>query len=73
VQHCQALAGAEREMYEFDVLTHIPMDARLIDKSLLTDFEVNWFNQYQQKVRQTLAPLMQGDELAWLNKVTVAI
>jgi Xaa-Pro aminopeptidase len=40
---------------------------------LLTDFEVNWFNQYQQKVRQTLAPLMQGDELAWLNKVTVAI
>ena len=73
VQPCQALQGAEREMYEFDALTHIPMDARLIDKSLLTDFEVNWFNQYQQKVRQTLAPLMQGDELAWLNKVTEAI
>jgi len=73
VQACQALAGAEREMYEFDVLTMIPMDARLIDASLLTEFELNWFNQYQQKVRQTLTPLMQGDELAWLNKVTIAI
>ncbi|GAA0788551.1 MULTISPECIES: aminopeptidase P family protein [Pseudomonadati] len=73
VQHCAALKGSEREMYEFDAITLIPMDARLIDKSLLTTAEINWFNQYHAKVRETLTPFMQGDDLTWLNKVTVAI
>ncbi|MGZ9899216.1 aminopeptidase P family protein [Shewanella gaetbuli] len=73
IKPCQALAGSEREMYQFDALTLIPMDARLIDKSLLTTAEINWFNQYHAKVQQTLAPYMQGDDLAWLNKVTQAI
>jgi len=73
VQHCAALKGSEREMYEFDAITLIPMDARLIDKSLLTTAEINWFNQYHAKVRETLTPFMQGADLTWLNKVTVAI
>ncbi|UCX05678.1 aminopeptidase P family protein [Shewanella glacialimarina] len=73
VQHCEALKGSEREMYEFDAITLIPMDTRLIDKSLLSTSEINWFNQYHAKVRKTLTPLMQGDDLIWLNKVTVAI
>ncbi|MCT7940503.1 aminopeptidase P family protein [Shewanella holmiensis] len=73
VQHCAALTGSEREMYEFDAITLIPIDARLIDKSLLTTAEINWFNQYHAKVRETLTPFMQGDDLKWLNKVTAAI
>ncbi|MFB2648114.1 aminopeptidase P family protein [Shewanella mangrovisoli] len=73
VQHCEALKGAEREMYEFDALTLIPMDARLIDKSLLTQGEIDWFNAYHQKVFNTLSPLMSGSELEWLTKVTKAI
>lgn len=73
VQHCEALKGSEREMYEFDAITLIPMDARLIDKTLLSTSEINWFNQYHAKVRKTLTPLMQGDDLVWLNKVTMAI
>jgi len=73
VQHCAALKGSEREMYEFDAITLIPMDARLIDKSLLTTAEINWFNQYHAKVRETLTPFMQGADLTWLNKVTMAI
>lgn len=73
VQHCEALKGAEREMYEFDALTLIPMDARLIDKSLLTQGEIDWFNAYHQKVFNTLSPLMSGSELEWLTKATQAI
>ncbi|MPY23169.1 aminopeptidase P family protein [Shewanella sp. YLB-07] len=73
VRPCEALANAEREMFEFDVLTLIPMDSRLIDKSLLTDIELNWFNDYHQQVFDTLSPLMQGEELAWLARVTQAI
>lgn len=73
VQHCEALKGAEREMYEFDALTLIPMDARLIDKSLLTQGEIDWFNAYHQKVFNTLSPLMSGSELEWLTQATKAI
>ena len=67
------LANCERDMLEFEALTFIPMDARLIDKSLLTSAEIQWFNQYHQQVREKLSPHMQGPELTWLNKVTVAI
>lgn len=73
VQACEALAGAEREMYEFHALTLIPIDTRLIDKQLLNDAEINWLNGYHQRVRETLSPLMQGTELDWLLKATEAI
>lgn len=73
VRPCEALANSEREMLEFEALTFIPMDARLIDKSYLTDVEVIWFNQYHQQVREKLSPFMQGDDLDWLNTVTAAI
>ncbi|BAJ00822.1 aminopeptidase P family protein [Shewanella violacea] len=73
VRPCEALANAEREMFEFEALTLIPMDSRLIDKSLLTDIELNWFNDYHQLVYKTLSPLMQGRELTWLENATKAI
>ncbi|CAM4146973.1 aminopeptidase P family protein [Shewanella aquimarina] len=73
VQACEALAGAEREIYEFHAITLIPIDTRLVDKQLLTDAEVNWLNAYHQRVRETLSPLMQGAELDWLLKATEAI
>ncbi len=67
------LANCEREMLEFEALTFIPMDTRLIDKAYLSDSEVNWLNQYHQQVREKLTPHMQDDDLTWLNKVTAAI
>lgn len=73
VQQCQALKGAEREMYEFEALTMIPIDVRLIDKSLLTQGEIDWFNRYHKNVFNTLGPLMSGDELRWLTQATRAI
>ncbi len=73
VKECEALKGIEREILEFEALTLIPMDKRLVDKSLLTETEINWFNQYHQLVFDTLSPLMQGDELAWLTQATQAI
>ena len=73
VRPCEALAGIEREIFEFDALTMIPMDSRLIEKSLLTDAEISWFNDYHRLVLNKLSPLMQGDELAWLKNATKAI
>lgn len=68
-----SLANAEREMFEFDALTLIPIDKRLIDKSLLTLSEIDWLNQYHQKVFTTLSSILSGDDLVWLTKVTTEI
>lgn len=73
VRPCEALAGIEREMLEFNALTMIPMDSRLIDKSLLTDAEISWFNDYHQLVWTKLSPLMPADEQYWLKNATKAI
>lgn len=73
VRPCEALANAEREIFEFEALTMIPMDSRLIDKALLNDAEINWFNDYHCLVFDTLSPLMKGEELTWLTNATKAI
>ncbi|WP_394199941.1 aminopeptidase P family protein [Shewanella waksmanii] len=73
VRPAKALANAEREMFEFNPLTLIPMDTRLFDKSLLTEAEVNWLNAYHQTVFEAIAPHMQGEDLDWLHQATQAI
>ncbi|MEI6860277.1 MAG: aminopeptidase P family protein [Shewanella sp.] len=73
VRPCEALVNAEREMFEFEVLTLIPMDSRLIDKCLLTETELTWFNDYHQQVYKALSPLMQSSDLTWLKNATKAI
>jgi Xaa-Pro aminopeptidase len=70
---CEALKGSEREMYQFDALTLIPMDVRLINKAMLTQRELRWLNDYHAQVHNTLAPLMPDADLAWLTRVTQAI
>ncbi|QLE84504.1 aminopeptidase P family protein [Shewanella sp. Scap07] len=73
VRPATSLADAEREMFEFNPLTLIPMDTRLFDKSLLNEAEINWLNAYHQRVFEAIAPHMQGEDLDWLHQVTQAI
>lgn len=73
VQHCQDLAGAEREIYEFEALTLVPLDTRLFDTTLLNDAEKRWVNRYHQRVHQAMAPLLTGDDLTWLEQATLPL
>ncbi|MCG6190589.1 aminopeptidase P family protein [Maribellus maritimus] len=45
----------------FDTLTLCPIDTGLVDISLLTPEEIDWINEYHQRVRKELLPFM--DEL----------
>lgn len=73
VRHCDALKGAEREMYEFSPITLIPIDLRLLDKSLMTEAEIHWLNSYHTRVFKAISPLLSGEDLAWLTKATQPI
>ncbi len=56
------------EMLEFETLTLCPIDTRCIERSLLRADEVDWLNAYHATVLQRLAPRVDGDALAWLQR-----
>jgi Xaa-Pro aminopeptidase len=61
------------EFLAFETLTLCPIDTRCIDRSLLREDEVDWLNGYHVTVRGRLAPLVEGDALAWLVQRTEKI
>ncbi|PXF45313.1 putative Xaa-Pro aminopeptidase P [Gracilariopsis chorda] len=55
----------------FKRLTYVPIDASMINWSLLSTAEVRWMNQYHQNVWDTLSPRMQaGRYKDWLWEKT---
>ncbi len=62
------ITGADdRPMYDFETLTWVPMDRRLIDVSQLTSTERGWLNAYHAEVLDKVSPLVDGDALDWLQ------
>ncbi len=53
--------------YRFEDLTLFPIDKKLINKDLLSPQEINWLNNYHQKVFEGLSPLVKGEALEWLE------
>ena len=64
------IEGAEGGYLGFDCLTWVPLDRRLIDKSLLTKSEIAWVDDYHAKTRALLAPQLEGEDLAWVERET---
>jgi Xaa-Pro aminopeptidase len=48
-------------------MSFFPIDTTLIDKSLLTNEEINWLNQYHDQVLEKLGPQLDESHLAWLK------
>jgi len=68
-----AIDGGDRPMHGFETITLAPIDLNLVDKSLMTDAEVDWLNTYHARVFETLAPDADADTKVWLEEVTRAI
>ncbi len=63
----RAIAGAEGLFMGFETLTFAPIDAALVEPSLLQPHERDWWNTYHAKTRALLAPQLAGADLAWLE------
>ena len=63
-----AIEGAYRPMLEFETLTLVPFDGRLLELSLLGADELAWLNDYHRRVAERIGPLLAGAELAWLQR-----
>jgi Xaa-Pro aminopeptidase len=67
------IAGQEGRYLGFETLTFVPIDRKLIDKSLLTADEIAWVDAYHARVREVVAPRLSGDDLAWLERETAPL
>ncbi|WED21800.1 aminopeptidase P family protein [Vibrio sp. JC009] len=57
----------------FESLTRCPIDKRCIEVSLLTPLEINWLDEYHQKVWNDLSALVESDVYNWLKQATSPI
>ena len=64
----------DRGYLTFEDLTVVPIQQKLIDPKLLLPDEINYINQYHQKCRDMVGPLMREmgkkDGLKWLIRET---
>lgn len=65
------IAGSDGEYYGFETLTHVPIERRLVDTSLLSPAEIAWWNDYHARVLEIVAPQLEGPDSAaaldWLR------
>ncbi|WP_417616803.1 aminopeptidase P family protein [Oceanisphaera sp.] len=57
-------------VFEFETLTFVPFDRRLIDSHWLEARHITWLNQYHRQVWENISPQLDGDDLAWLEQAT---
>ncbi len=65
--------GAEKPLNAFETLTLAPIDRRLVDTGMLTDKERYWLDNYHQRVRETIGPLVDVKTRRWLETATRAL
>jgi len=56
------------QFLQFETLTLFPIDKTLIDSFSLSDEEIQWVDDYHQKVFQTISPMLNKEEKKWLEK-----
>ncbi len=58
------------QFYGFETLSLCPIEKKLLDVELLTKEEISWLNNYHQKVREILSPLIESELIGYLNDLT---
>ncbi|WP_020567414.1 aminopeptidase P family protein [Neolewinella persica] len=53
---------------EFETLTYFPIERSLIEQHMLTKDQVDWVNTYHAMVLERVGPLLEGEELEWLEE-----
>ena len=66
----QQIANGERPMLGFETLTLAPIDRRLIVPSLLAPDELDWINDYHQRVDRVIGPTLGAQDRVWLRLTT---
>ncbi|SFI28648.1 Xaa-Pro aminopeptidase [Bosea sp. OK403] len=69
----RVIPGGDRTIYGFETITWAPYERALIDVKLLDAGEIAWIDAYHAKVWSKLAPLVEGEAKAWLEKACLPL
>jgi Xaa-Pro aminopeptidase len=58
------------EFLQFETLTLCPIDARCIERELLSSEEIAWLNAYHAEVARRIGPLLSGAARTWIEERT---
>jgi Xaa-Pro aminopeptidase len=61
------------QFLKFETVTLCYIEKRLIDKSLLTDDEILWINEYHERVYRALSPRLSREIAGWLREKCSAL
>ena len=56
------------QFMHFETLTFVPFDRKGIDKSLLSEDELAWLNDYHASVYEKISPFLTNEEAEWLKE-----
>ena len=56
------------QFMHFGTLTFVPFDRKGIDKSLLSEDELAWLNDYHASVYEKISPFLTNEEAEWLKE-----
>jgi Xaa-Pro aminopeptidase len=74
VRDAEDVGGGDMPMLGFETLTFCPIDRSLVISELLTHEELNWINDYHDRTRKALMPLIHAaDVRSWLENATLPI
>ena len=61
------LKKSKEKFLHFENLTRVPLETKLINKKMLTKFEIDWVNEYHQKVFKDLSEFIETPYEELLN------
>jgi len=67
------VGGDDRRMLDFETLTYVPIDRRLIDAGLLNGDERAWIDQYHRDTLRVIGPRLDNGALEWLQTACAAL
>ena len=65
--------GDDRAQYDFETLTWVPIDLRLVEVNMLAPGERDWLNAYHARITDLMAGRLSDDAAAWLAQAARAI
>lgn len=65
--------NAYGQFMRFEYLTMVPIDVDGIERSLMSERDVELLNEYHEIVYEKISPYLEGEEKRWLRKVTMGI
>lgn len=70
IKESEILDGSDIKTLQFEVLTYVPFDRKLINKAMLCNDEIIWLNNYHQMVYSHISPLIDDNSSTWLEMAT---